>query len=121
MGMYLIGLIYTIPKSYTFQRRLNSYTITPNDHQRFVWIPRPSVVDAFGFLILLGPVVSLNAFAILTGVYYDIGDMSTAEKWLTVHYLAWSFFCWILIFGLLYIGKQLTAIIVRHIDVRLFV
>ncbi|CAG8607252.1 10208_t:CDS:2 [Paraglomus occultum] len=116
IGIYLIGLIYTIPRSYTFQRRLNSYTITPNDHQRFVWIPRPAVVDTFGFLILLGPVVSLNTFAILTGVYYDRNDAATAEKWLTVHYLAWSFFCWILILGLLYVGKQLTTIIVRHIE-----
>ncbi|CAG8544922.1 1359_t:CDS:2 [Cetraspora pellucida] len=46
----------------------------------------------------------------------DHGAIEQAEVWIRVHYLSWSFFCWIIMFGLVYFGSRLTNIIVTHIE-----
>ncbi|RHZ64547.1 hypothetical protein Glove_322g13 [Diversispora epigaea] len=116
LALYLIGLIYTIPRSHT--RRLNSYTRPYNSSEdiKEVWVPLPIMVDSFGFFVLLGPIVSLNALAIISGFYMDKGNIKIANFWITVHYVCWSFFCWIIVFSLVYFGSRLTGIIVKHIE-----
>ncbi|CAG8550119.1 16345_t:CDS:2 [Acaulospora morrowiae] len=119
LTLYLIGLIYTIPRSHTSHRHLNSYTRPYQSSSldaRGVWIPQPMIVDAFGFFVLLGPIVSLNAFAILSGFYMDHGEPEKASFWITLHYIVWSFFCWVIIASLVYFGSRLTGIILRHIE-----
>ncbi|CAG8607095.1 8199_t:CDS:2 [Ambispora gerdemannii] len=117
MAIYLIGLIYTIPKSHEVPRRHYSYNRQLNYEQsRGVWVPRPAIVDAFGFFVLLGPIVSLNTFAILSGFFLDRGNKNLSTILIRIHYISWSFFCWILICGILYFGKQLTSILVKHIE-----
>ncbi|KAG9291268.1 hypothetical protein G9A89_021770 [Geosiphon pyriformis] len=115
IAIYLIGLIYTIPKSHAIPRRINSYTRTPNGQSKGIWVPRPAMVDAFGFFVLLGPIVFLNTFAILSGFFLDQGKKDLSKLLIKVHYFAWSFFCWFLICGLLYFGKRLTDILDKHI------
>ncbi|CAG8555371.1 10005_t:CDS:2 [Diversispora eburnea] len=88
LALYLIGLIYTIPRSHTMPRRLNSYTRPYNSSEdiKEVWVPLPIMVDSFGFFVLLGPIVSLNALAIISGFYMDKGNSKIANFWITIHY-----------------------------------
>ncbi|CAG8528640.1 8541_t:CDS:2 [Acaulospora morrowiae] len=119
LALYLIRLIYTIPRSHTSHRHLNSYT---RPYQFFsldakgVWIPQPMIVDAFGFFVLLGQIVSLNEFAILSGFNMDRNEPKKASFWITLHYIVWSFFCWVIIASLIYFGSRLTGITLRHIE-----
>ncbi|KAF0551522.1 hypothetical protein F8M41_023284 [Gigaspora margarita] len=111
LAVYLIGLIYTVPRSHiTRYHHYSSY------EAKNIWIPRPAIVDAFGFFVLIGPIVSLNTFAIVSGSYMDNGDTKMAQVWITIHYLSWSFFCWIIMLGLVYFGSRLTNVIVTHIE-----
>ncbi|CAG8618157.1 6981_t:CDS:2 [Gigaspora rosea] len=108
LAVYLIGLIYTVPRSHiTRYHHYSSY------EAKNIWIPRPAIVDAFGFFVLI---VSLNTFAIISGSYMDNGDTKMAQIWVTIHYLSWSFFCWIIMLGLVYFGSRLTNVIVTHIE-----
>ncbi|CAG8525434.1 3601_t:CDS:2, partial [Ambispora leptoticha] len=116
MAIYLIGLIYTIPKSHEAPRHYNMNRQLNHGHSRGVWVPRPAIVDAFGFFVLLGPIVSLNTFAILCGFFLDHDKETLYKIFIVIHYVSWSFFCWILICGILYFGKQLTSILIKHIQ-----
>ncbi|RIB12068.1 hypothetical protein C2G38_53672 [Gigaspora rosea] len=113
LAVYLIGLIYTVPRSHITRYRHHSHS---SNEAKIIWIPRPAIVDSFGFFVLIGPIVSLNTFAIISGMYMDNADVEKAEIWITVHYLSWSFFCWIIMIGLVYFGSRLTNVIVTHIE-----
>ncbi|CAG8519896.1 732_t:CDS:2 [Dentiscutata heterogama] len=110
LAVYLIGLIYTVPRSHI--TRYHHYS----HEAKKIWIPRPAIVDAFGFFVLIGPIVSLNTFAIISGAYMDKNDEKMAKIWTKVHYLSWSFFCWVIMIGLVYFGSRLTNVIVTHIE-----
>ncbi|CAG8694285.1 2090_t:CDS:2, partial [Cetraspora pellucida] len=80
-----------------------------------IWVLRPMIIDSFGFFLLFG-LIALNVFALISGLFIDNGNYKMARFWITIHYLCWSIFCWIISFGIFYFGKRLINIIERHIE-----
>ncbi|KAF0552459.1 AAA domain-containing protein [Gigaspora margarita] len=112
LAIYLIGLIYTIPRTHIAAQR--AVTMSSEDRPS-IWVLRPQMIDAFAFILFISLLV-LNAFALISGYFIDKNNIKMAETWITIHYLGWSFFCWIIIFGILYFGKRLINIIEKHIQ-----
>ncbi|RIB03269.1 hypothetical protein C2G38_2225635 [Gigaspora rosea] len=112
LAIYLIGLIYTIPRTHIAAQR--AVTMSSEDRPS-IWVLRPQMIDAFAFFLFIALIV-LNAFAFTSGYFVDKNNIKMAETWITIHYLGWSFFCWIIIFGILYFGKRLINIIEKHIQ-----
>ncbi|CAG8720959.1 4610_t:CDS:2, partial [Racocetra persica] len=79
-----------------------------------MWVLRPQIIDAFSFILFIG-LIGLNVIATMSGLFMDNNNIKMTKLWITIHYLGWSFFCWIIIFGIVYFGKKLISIIEKHI------
>ncbi|CAG8498969.1 1461_t:CDS:2 [Acaulospora colombiana] len=92
--------------------------IIAKDPLKEMGILRPRPLECFLLLNMFhvcGPILSLNAFAAISGIYMDNNDEEKANFWIKVHYIVWSSFCWVIITALVYFGGKLTDIILKHI------
>ncbi|CAG8560724.1 6946_t:CDS:2, partial [Dentiscutata heterogama] len=84
LTIYLIGLIYTIPRTHIAAQR----AVISGAEKPSTWVLRPQMIDAFAFLLFIG-LIALNACALISGIFMDNNNVKMAETWITIHYLGW--------------------------------
>ncbi|CAI2167080.1 18312_t:CDS:2 [Funneliformis geosporum] len=102
---YAIATLYPISIIYS----------TPNvDQTAMRWTPNKYLIDIVGFSLMIFPFCSNIPIAFYTGYYADKKDIKMADYFFKLHYIMWSFWCFVLLVTLLIFWYKLINILNHH-------
>ncbi|CAG8568606.1 9650_t:CDS:2 [Paraglomus brasilianum] len=102
---YLIGIIYTIPVSYTrgsdamislgsSNKRSTNNGVSNDKSTHVIILPTPIQLNFVLGAYFLFPTLIMLPAAVLSGVARDQGNFETAAAWTTVHYVSYWVYDW---------------------------
>ncbi|TPX70795.1 hypothetical protein SpCBS45565_g01442 [Spizellomyces sp. 'palustris'] len=111
-NLFVIGIIYSVPKTYLNNRGSVSNTFTISK----VRLPSPKAINVIYTVLALVPGILLPLFAILDGHMRDTGQFANAVIFNRLHYYQWLFCCSIPLPILGYFGWKMVSILNANLE-----